>query len=214
MKLFVFILAAVSATAFATESVVLDSSVVRLNSNAVVLEKIDLTPSVVDLLVPIPTTVERCEAGHQRTVRGASAVHCGSDVVDLPCYGGQYGHGGYGGYKTTPRGEPHGGGGVVRVPAPAPVCFPDIRRVPRVCSYTVCDRPYTETVTVTRNFKVTFDDYSRDENFNFSLDRHGNVSLSPLLTSPGCTSLVIYGEKPRVDGAKISIKRGWFNRGC
>lgn len=88
------------------------------------------------------------------------------------------------------------------------------RQVPRVCSYTVCDRTYTETEIRNQKFELTFEDYDRDEVFDFKLDEYGNVTLLPTQTSPSCTKLIVYGDKPNVTGAKISIKNGWFNRSC
>lgn len=227
------LLIAASSAVMSQETAVLDSAIVKLNSSEAVLRKLDDTPSIVDLIVPVQNTVKKCDPADLRTVRDANAEKCGYDLVTLPCYGGGY-RGGYPGGYYPGRGYPRGGYGpvsplpssgryphtgprggvVVRVPAPGPACIPNTRKVPRVCTYKTCDRPYYEEVVQNRKFKLTFENYDRAEDFEFSLDRYGNVTLLPLQTKPSCTSLVVYGDKPRVSGAKISIRSGWFSRSC
>src|SRR5690554_5713215 len=87
-------------------------------------------------------------------------------------------------------------------------------RVARSCEHTVCDRYETQTEIAMKRFELIFENYDKDEHFEFSLDEEGNVTLLPMLTSPGCTSLVVYGEKPYTEAAKISLKKGLFSRHC
>lgn len=185
-----------SAQALAAEGVVLDSGQAELPSNETVLVKTEQTPSRVKLRVPVPFTIQKCEEGFERQVSGYNGAECGYRLVSNGCR-----YPGGGGIDRNGRYHP-------------PVCIPETREEPRYCSYTVCDRPYTETETVMKDFEIIFENYDREEEFSFSLDERGNVKLMPLRTSPGCTALTVYGERPYVNAAKISIKSGWFHRSC
>ncbi|MCO4754885.1 MAG: hypothetical protein KC478_10420 [Bacteriovoracaceae bacterium] len=231
-------------SAFANESVVLNDSVIQLDSSSATLEKTIDTPKVVNLLVPVERAVIKCEEGYNRRVRKANAEKCGYDIIDVPCSnigdyrdyrdprynppGGRraihtprphnYNRGERRVIRTAPRSNIRVGVGITVRPAPRPAprsyCYNEARRVPRVCSYNVCDRPYTEVEVVDTEFSITFENYERDESFEFSLNEHGDVTLLPLATNPACTGLSIFGKKPYVTGAKISIKDSWWNWRC
>ncbi len=228
-------------SAFASDSVVLDSTTVRLDSNSAILEKTIDTPRVVELIVPVERSVIKCEEGFSRRVRKANADKCGYDMIDVPCGNmvgydhyrdPRYNHPGRRGVhtprphhygerrviRTAPRSNVRVGVGISVRPAPRPAprsyCFNEARRVPRVCSYNVCDRPYTEVEVIETKFSITFENYDRDESFDFSLNEHGDVTLLPHVTNPSCTALSIFGSKPNVTGAKISINDGWWNWKC
>lgn len=166
------------------DTFVLDAETVVLESNTVVLRKIDLTPPKLTVRVPVPFSVERCQEDSWRLEFGPNGPQCGYDIVSADC-------------------EYVGG-----------ECVPASRLAPRSCSHKVCAMTVTETETVFKDFEINFEEYPRDEDFEFSLDAGGKVVLMPLNTSPGCTSLVVYGGGPYVSGAKISLKSGWFGRAC
>ena len=216
--------------AIASDSVILDDDRVKLYSNPAILEKTIDTPEILDLTVPVPTDVVMCVPGFHRLESRPNGERCGYEyVVDHcgsldrgPRYRGN-------GRAHLPRPHvypnrtrvgrpampvPRGGVARATIARPAPRCFPHTRKVPKTCTYKVCDRKYIETKTVMKKIRVDFSEYPEDESFEFSLDQHGTVKFLPLYSAPTCTKVDVFGTRPNITGAKVIKKDNWWNWSC
>lgn len=219
--------------AMASDSVILDQEKVRLYSSNAILEKTIDTPEVLDLIVPVTEDVIKCEPGYDRTVTRRNGAECGYDLVVEHCNtrGPRYRGNGRPHYNVRPHVYPQRrrsgrqvmpaprrsfseGRRTFTRPAPRMNCMPFTRKVPKLCSYSVCDKKYIETETVMKKLTVDFSEFKDDETFEFSLNQHGDVTFLPIYSAPTCTKLTVYGNPPYITGVKVSQKDNWWNWSC
>jgi hypothetical protein len=219
-KLLTIAMAALSVGAFAN-TVYLDSDSVDLGSNQATLEKTSQTPTSVNLVVTVPTQIERCDDADMRVERRTitSGARCGYDTVRTFC-GGGYGRVGY---PTGPRYNPRrtrvggrrGGrvsGGIIISagtrynPIMDNMCTTTVARTCTV-SERYCSNPQYVTVDKIKNFNLQFDKFNKNASIAFSLDQNNNLELDVLNINESCVKKTIYGNDGVTTGAKLKLKR-------
>lgn len=209
-KLIAAAIAIMSLNSFAN-TVYLDSANVDLGSNTATLVKTQTSPSVVNLKVTVPTTVERCEEADMRvrTRLVTSGARCGYDTISYRC-GGVYTGPRYnprGPRRRGPRGRVSIPAGRRYNPARANICY---RTVARTCSVSerYCVNPQYVTVDKVKNFELTFAKfYNNEATINFSLDQNQNLTLEMADISPSCVKKKVYKSGGVVTGARLKLKR-------
>ncbi len=220
-KLLTIALTALSVGAFAN-TVYLDNASVDLGSNQATLEKTSQTPTSVNLVVTVPTQIERCEPADMRVENRVitSGARCGYDTIRTYCGGGFGGIGHPGIGYNPPRvgvriggGRGRGRGGRVVIPAGRrynPIrnnsC---LRTVARTCTVSerYCVNPQYVTVDKVKNFTLQFDKFNKDASIAFSLDQNNKLELDVLNMEASCIKKTVYGNDGVTTGAKLKLRR-------